>query len=259
MEKCYKINNFPAKIYSDSELENIPSSNTAFNNTLKKYVIEGDVFDAGKLQKDWFPATKVDIFISHSHRNCPDLIDFANEMEQKGFSCFIDSITWGYADDLLNQLDKSICWNKASNTFDYSVRNNTTALVHILLNTSLLKMIDKCKYVFFFNTNAAVPRQDLLKSFTYSPWIYSEISMCHAILEDRKRHEEELAVFSAEDGRRKLLQEFKAAMPLNFENFTDVEYSKLKTWIESSQNDESSLISVLDSSLSIKDLQRIQG
>ncbi|MDE6705753.1 MAG: hypothetical protein K2J81_07615, partial [Treponemataceae bacterium] len=119
---------------------------------------------------------------------------------------------------------------------------------HILMNTSLLKMIDKCKYVFFFNTNASVPRFALLKSFTYSPWIYSEISMCNAILEDRKRNSLHVKHFSTESGRRQLLQEFKALMPLNFENFTDVEYTKLKEWMDSMQTDEKSLLSVLDSS-----------
>lgn len=78
----------------------------------KLYSMEGDVLDAEKIQEDWFPETNVDIFISHSHRNCPDLIELANKMEQKGLSCFIDSITWGYADDLLNQLDKSVCYKK---------------------------------------------------------------------------------------------------------------------------------------------------
>lgn len=246
MEKCYKINNFPTKIYTKAESGSIPSLNTAFNNELKKYIIDGDVLDAEKLQKDWFPEIEVDVFISHSHRNCPDLIEFANQMEKKGFGCFIDSIAWGYANDLLKQLDKSVCWNKTSNTFDYNVRNNTTALVHILLNTSLLKMIDKCKYVFFFNTDASVPRHDLLKSFTYSPWIYSEISMCNAILEDRKRNSLHIKHCSTESGQGQLLQEFKAAMPLNFENFTDVDYTKLKAWINSKQTDEQSLLSVLD-------------
>lgn len=250
MEKCYKINNFPTQSYTDEELRNIPSSNTAFNNTLKKYVIEGDVLNAEKIQEDWFPEMDVDIFISHSHRNCPDLIEFANKMEKKGLSCFIDSITWGYADDLLNQLDKAVCWNRTSNTFDYSVRNNTTALVHILLNTSLLKMIDKCKYVFFFNTNVTVPRKDLLKSFTYSPWIFSEISMCNAILEDRKRAAFHFKQFSVEYSQRQLLQELKAALPLNFDNFIDVEYVNLNDWITSSQTDEESLISVLDYAIS---------
>lgn len=245
MERYYKINNFPAKIYTKAELENIPSSNTAFNNALKEYIIDGDVLDAEKLQKDWFPETEVDIFISHSHRNCPDLIGFANEMERKGFTCFIDSITWGYADELLRQLDMDVCYKEVTKTFDYNIRNNTTALVHILLNTSLLKMIDKCKYVFFFNTDDSVPCHELLKDFTYSPWIYSEISMCNAILEDRKKHFSHIKQFSTE---RQLLQEFKAAMPLNFENFTDVEYTELKEWMDSWQTDEESFLSVLDSS-----------
>lgn len=247
MERCYKINNFPTNMYTKADLENILSSNTAFNNALGKYVIDEDVLDAEKLQKDWFPETGVDIFISHSHRNCPDLIEFANKMEKKGFTCFIDSITWGYADDLLHQLDKSVCYKKATNTFDYNIRNNTTALVHILLNTSLLKMIDKCKYVFFFNTDDSVSRHELLKDFTYSPWIYSEISMCNAILEDRKRNSLRIKQFSTEGKKRQLLQEVKAAMPLNFKNFTDVEYTELKEWMDSWQSDEESLLSVLDS------------
>lgn len=111
-------------------------------------------------------------------------------------------------------------------------------------------MINKCKYVFFFNTNAVVPRQNLLKSFTYSPWIYSEISMCNAILEDRKRAAFHFKQFSVEYSQRQLLQELKAALPLNFDNFIDVEYVNLNDWITSSQTDEESLISVLDYAIS---------
>lgn len=49
----------------------------------------------------------------------------------------------------------------------------------MMLNTSLLEMLDRCECAIFVNTLNAVDSKvvDTIKKGTYSPWIYSELNM----------------------------------------------------------------------------------
>lgn len=70
---------------------------------LNKYLLQDGSLDATAIEEDWFPEIKANVFLSHSHADEKAVISFANYLYQEyGITSFIDSIVWGYADDLLN-------------------------------------------------------------------------------------------------------------------------------------------------------------
>ncbi len=90
-------------------------------------------------------------------------------------------MVWGYSNNLLKKLDNHFCKNTGTNTYDYDCRNRTTSHVHMMLSTALYKMIDKTECIIFLNTENSInlsegtSTDDIIKTKTYSPWIYSEI------------------------------------------------------------------------------------
>ena len=96
-------------------------------------------------------------------------------------SCFIDSCVWGYANDLLKEIDNRYCRYQETDGqffYEYDNRNRSTSHVHMLLNGALAKMINKTECLFFINTPNSVNAQDVENpSKTASPWIYSELLM----------------------------------------------------------------------------------
>ncbi|SDG83364.1 MULTISPECIES: hypothetical protein [unclassified Duganella] len=141
--------------------------------------LKNGVLDAAALEKDWFGEVEADVFISHSHAD----LDLANKValileNELGLKSFVDSHVWGYADDLLNIIDKEFCWKESRKMFDYQSRNRSTSNVHLMLSTALTKMIDKCEVVLFLNTENSISSENYVKEgeeTTGSPWIYSEL------------------------------------------------------------------------------------
>lgn len=147
--------------------------------SLHSFVDKDGSLGAKQLQEEWFPLIKADVFISHAHLNEKLAIKFANWLFKNfGLVAFVDSCVWGYADELLRELDNRFCYQDKSNTYNYFLRNQTTSHVHMILVTSILQMMDKCEAIMFLNTPDSVSKNDYLNptsSKTYSPWIYSEI------------------------------------------------------------------------------------
>lgn len=151
---------------------------------LEDYMVNGNEISVPMLEKDWFPSLNVDVFISHSHKDESLAIAFAGFLNKIfGLNCFIDSCVWGCADDLLKSIDRKFCVSKRNDdgtikTYDYEMRNKSTANVHIILNSALQKMIDKTECLMFLNTPNALLMDDLkndINAATSSPWIYSEL------------------------------------------------------------------------------------
>lgn len=150
---------------------------------LCSYALYEDVLDATHIEEEWFPSIDADVFISHSHMDQELAIGLAGWLNKIfGISSFIDSCVWGYADDLLKIIDKKYCVSKRKpdgsiDTYDYKKRNQSTAHVHMILNTALQKMIDKTECLVFLNTPNSLLIDDVIGgSTTASPWIYSELS-----------------------------------------------------------------------------------
>lgn len=151
---------------------------------LKAFICENGTIDGTALKEHWFGIAPADIFVSHSHRDLNKVKAFAGWLYNNlGLTAFIDSCTWGYADELLKLLDNKYCWNKHSKTYNYTIRNYTTSHVHMMLSTALTEMIDNTECLIFYKTPNSIKISEEIqstksgkKSETISPWIYHELS-----------------------------------------------------------------------------------
>lgn len=184
-----------------------------------KDILGAGVVDGAKVQSEWFPQVKADIFLSHSHRDEHLALCLAGWLKEKySLNCFVDSAVWGYADKLLWEIDAECCPN-GDGTFNYHQRNGTTGHVHMMLATALGKMIDSTECLMFLNTpNSLKPSLAVLgeegQPRTFSPWIYFEISMLNLI--ERKKPSR---VTNFSEGKR---AGFPAVYPLDLSRLVDL-------------------------------------
>lgn len=135
----------------------------------------GDI-DGTLLQEVWFPDVDVDVFLSHSHRDEDLAIIFAGYLKHElGLDVFIDSCLWGYADNLLRNLDNRYC-RKGPHTYSYRMRNQTTTHVHMMLAAALKRTIEQSRCAIVMSTPQMVSTR-YKDSRTCSPWIYFEMEV----------------------------------------------------------------------------------
>jgi hypothetical protein len=145
--------------------------------------------EASKITANWFPTLPADVFLSHSHDDEDLAINLAGWLKEKfGLSSFIDSCVWGYSDRLLKMIDKEFCYQPSSETYDYQMRNRSTAHVHMMLSVALANMLDACDCILFLNTPNSILPSEAINSpdQTGSPWIYAEIAMTR-LIKSKKR------------------------------------------------------------------------
>lgn len=134
-ENCFEQDDF-------EKLQEIGSE--SFSNQRAKIIekissfANGDGFlDGSKMQANWFPQIKADIFISHSHKDEALAIALAGWLKDTfGLTAFIDSCVWGYANELLKQIDAVYCLN-GNHSYSYEKRNYSTSHVHMMLSVAL--------------------------------------------------------------------------------------------------------------------------
>lgn len=179
----------------DNEMDSLlRNSNQLYNNffamhifhkqniqkSLNNFLLPDNSIDVAYLEKDWFPSVDAHVFISHSHKDIELVEKFEQWLYQRfGIKCFVDSKVWGYANDLLKKLDDKyslFCTEHNINTYYYEKTIISSSHVHMMLATALLKMIDKIDYIFFLNTPQSLSLNNI-HQFTYSPWIYYELSL----------------------------------------------------------------------------------
>ncbi len=183
-------------------------------NSLNKY-IRNNVIDGSRIQNDWFPEVKADIFLSHSSGD-KDLVNALAGWLNETFDlkCFVDSNVWGYAGNITELLNRKYS-NKRSDGQGGDLYNHQDCLkvsehVNNMLNIALIKMIDKCECIFLLNTEKSIQINVDSENMdiTYSPWIYSEL-VCSQLIQKRKlseyrdelEHLEEHYIYGAEDMR----------------------------------------------------------
>ena len=155
------------------------------HSSLDKYLSLDGSLDATAIEADWFPGVNAQVFLSHSHQDKDAVLRFAGFLYQNyRITSFIDSTVWGYANDLLKQIDDKYCVQctkpNGGHTYDYDKRNYSTAHVHMMLQGALAKMINRCEALIFINTPNSLDMKDIGKeSATSSPWIYSELLMAN--------------------------------------------------------------------------------
>lgn len=190
------------------------------NNSIEKYWSPDGGLEGASIEKDWFPSDiYADVFISHSSRDANLAKQLAELLKEKcQLKSFVDSAVWNHANNLLQKIDEKYCVKRkklnGGYTYDYSMRNQSTAHVHMILQSALAKMMSKCKCVIFINTPNSINTKDVLKNKTTSPWIYNELLMANIFCQ-LKPH---LDMLTESRGNNEL--DFNYTV--NFKNFVDV-------------------------------------
>lgn len=187
---------------------------------LDNFLFTDGILDASRIEEEWFPQLKSDIFISHSHKDEKTAKALAMWLSDTfGLNAFIDSTVWGYYTILLDALLKE--------TTIY----NASSHVHLMLNQALMKMIDKCETLFFLNTPNSVNVKTAFTTKTYSPWLYSEIGMSHVIR--RKKPARYRSVnFAQSQENKNLLLEASMAYEINLTHLTVLDSASLNSWVK---------------------------
>ena len=206
---------------------------------LNGYVLNDGALDASRIEEDWFPSIEADVFISHSHRDQELAIGLAGWLHEIfGITSFIDSCVWGYADNLLKKIDEIYCVNKRKqdgsiDTYDYNKRNQSTAHVHMILNTALQKMIDKAECLMFLNTPNSLMIDVGAGQATGSPWIYSELTFSRLC---QKKKLSEYRQELMHGAIHEFAQQLKVKYNVSLTHLVDLKYSDLhRIWLNSKQ------------------------
>lgn len=244
-DECFDFDDIEESVTDEiidlsEDQEHVYSVNEEFSSCLDKFILKGSVnkdllLDGTKIINDYFPEIKADIFISHSHKDVKKAKQFANLIHWKtGLKSFIDSEVWQYADSLLKEIDKNC--KRRDGLYDYNKRNISTSYVHMMLNTALLSMIDKCECLFFLSTPNSFETVNEIKNSTFSPWIYSELSMANSIEKKipkrlkaiNKSLIESSINFSAEYGQ----EDMKIVLKPKIENLIRCDFATVENWLK---------------------------
>ena len=165
--------------------EMFAGSKESLDSKIQEYVLPKDngLVNLSKIQADWFPSVyEYDIFISHSHndKNLAKALAYYLYHEYE-ISSFVDSLIWGNVFKLQQIIDDEYCSEKDEKgsiiSYSYEKRNFTTSHLHLMLNTALMQSMQAAKCFFFINTPDSINFKNIKGEWTYSPWIYSELSM----------------------------------------------------------------------------------
>ncbi|MDR0944104.1 MAG: hypothetical protein LBM41_06185 [Ruminococcus sp.] len=132
--------------------------------------------DAAQLMDDCFSQKPFDIFISHSHENEDDAIALSLYIKEKyKKDCFIDSLVWEYSKKIINRIKSQFSLSREELSY-------TQTNVHIMLATSLMKMIRDTKKFIFIKSSESTLEENIGDVFTGSPWIYFELLVANMMI-----------------------------------------------------------------------------
>lgn len=209
--------------------EMLEADRTTVQNKLKKFLLSDGSLDGSKIQANWFPEIKADVFISHSHQDENLAFDLAWFLKEHfGLKAFIDSAVWGYANDLLKDIDNKYCLQTGRQVYNYQKRNQSTSHVHMMLSVALTQMIDNTECLFFLNTPNSVSIGASIDGTTPSPWIYSEIAMSRLIRERLPERDE--AVSESQSRQKCFSSDLIIRYPLPMGHLTELNSDDLLTW-----------------------------
>lgn len=182
MYRGFTINDIPFDVepYYEAGKARFDLQKTTIGQDLKAFMFGENALDASEMQANWFPQVKAHVFLSHSHRDARKAVGFAGWLYHYfRIEAFIDSLLWGYCDDLLKLIDDQYS-KTAAGRYNYKKRNISTSHIHMMLSTALAMMMDKTECLLFMDTpNSVMPVEDMQK--TLSPWIYFEIATSQMI------------------------------------------------------------------------------
>lgn len=201
---------------------------------LEQFMLADGSIDGSRMQGDWFPNIKADVFISHSHNDEKKALALAGWMYQKfGLTAFIDSCVWGYCNDLLKQIDDRYCRNESGDTYNYDLRNYSTSHVHMMLSTALTMMMDNTEMLLLLNTPSSISTNQAINQ-THSPWIYHELATSAKL---RKRTVQEHRIYRSDDKRSVFAMneslQIKYDVPLN--HLLKLTWEEVNDWTQEYQ------------------------
>lgn len=193
----------------------------------------GDLM-ASNIIAEWFPDVKPHIFISHSHQDSKHAITMAGWLKlQFGLTAFVDSCAWGYADELLAEIDKKYCYQADKKTYVYQMRNKSTAHVHIMLNNALMRLMNSSECIFFINTPNSISPQTYIKSYqtTDSPWLFSELTISQLIQKRSPReHRNEKMLMKSSRTLDATMEAIDIRYPADTQHFQSLRVKDLNEW-----------------------------
>ncbi|MEH6498264.1 MAG: toll/interleukin-1 receptor domain-containing protein [Pseudoalteromonas distincta] len=202
--------------------------------SLEGYLLDGsNILDADEIQKSVFPERDIDVFISHSHADEGEAIKVALSLEEIGLKPFVDSCTWGYADELLQKIDDVFSKTEGGGYYNYKIRNRTTTNVHLILNTALQQMIHRSELFVFLETDNSVKIGEHISKNKQlsSPWIFSELSFAQCVERTPRKRvtlSNEGFTFDATASDQKLV-EFRYPLPASTYSMEFLEFEK---WLD---------------------------
>ena len=234
MYKGFNVKNFNFKQkytmslnYEIRHLKENKSIQQTFITPIESYLTKGMNFDGESIRKGWFPSeTKFDVFISHSRHDKSLAYALAWWLEKYfGLSCFIDSLVWSHYESLKEKLDKFYT-NKYRFAYNETFRNRIYQNIDLMLNTSLMEIMDKCECLFFLNTPNSIHPGEMHRYLTDSPWLFSEISIFNHIKKtEPSRHPSKAVAFCESCESSKILN------PVDLSKLATLNYKDLNRWM----------------------------
>ena len=159
-------------------LPEIEKEQDEFYRGILSQVTKIGVIDGSNLSQLAFPFADAnyDVFISYSHNDEDAALYLYAYLRKQGLKCFLDSIIWNSADDLLSTIDRKYSMADDNIHYDYKKRNFSTSHVHVMLSMAILEGIKRSECCIFIKSNNSVSLGNGITSHTLSPWIYEEIS-----------------------------------------------------------------------------------
>ena len=200
---------------------------------IDSFTLDSGKIDGNKMQSNWFPQIKADIFLSHSHQDEKLAIALSEWMYQNfGLIVFIDSCIWGYSNKLLEIIYREYCRPDKINkphSYSYEQRNYSTSHVHMMLSTALSMMIDNVECVMFLNTPNSVTPKDTIDK-TESPWIYSEIAMTKLIRQKPIENYRLQRITESFSEGGKIEKSLRVEYNIETDHLKKIDVSDLKKW-----------------------------
>lgn len=192
---------------------------------LHKFLQDDNSLDGTAMRENWFPQIKADVFISHSHKDENIALGLAGWLQVHfGLTAFIDSSVWGYAGNLLKEIDDKYCIQN-DGYYSYQKRNHSTSHVHMMLTTALTMMMDNTECLIFINSQNSIEAKGAIEK-TKSPWIYLEIAMSKLIRKNEPERKSVLIKKAFEASSEQLTIKYN----LDLNHLADINYDHLKYW-----------------------------
>lgn len=155
-------------LIDESDIGNCSTGN-CFNNhknceyEMIKMFTSDKTIDGDKLQEYFFETEKkYDVFISHFSQEKDKAMQLKNFLEENcKVKAFVDSDVWGNYREILSYIEEE---------FEAGNKEYLLANLHIMLQSSLRKMIESAKYFIFIDSITHCEN-----NIIYSPWVYYEL------------------------------------------------------------------------------------